>query len=230
MNAVEFRKLIAKYFSLKIRELEWKGSGFHFRKIENNHVVKIFGLQVMWYGGSVCCETAIHFDFIPDLAGKPFNKTTYASCIIRERLSPKGKGDYHWEFKDNEEDNINSVNQIWDAFEKHGQRFYQEFDNFPKPFASITPKDFYQTNSLGFGNKKILNKYDVYNDIDLVWLLKEINQLIGRNNFAKEFADIGVKMVYDHANEMAKLTKRKVDQSYINMNKELFKIKSFFGN
>ncbi len=40
-----------------------------FQKIEDNHIVKIFGIQGSWAGGSGCCEMTIHFDFIPDLAG-----------------------------------------------------------------------------------------------------------------------------------------------------------------
>ncbi|WP_350289131.1 DUF4304 domain-containing protein [uncultured Croceitalea sp.] len=74
MNASEFRKLVAKHFSPKIRELGWKGSGFHFRKQPENHIGNLCGIQGSWYGGSVCCETAIYFDFIPDLAGLGFEK------------------------------------------------------------------------------------------------------------------------------------------------------------
>ncbi|MEH0154524.1 DUF4304 domain-containing protein [Limibacter armeniacum] len=228
MDAAEFKKLVAKHFSPRIREHGWKGSGFHFRKNQDNHVVEIFGLQGSWFGGSVCCETAIHFDFIPDLAGKSFNKATYASCIIRERLSPKGEGDHHWTFRDNEEDNVNSINQIWDAFEIYGQRFYKDFNNFPEPFLSIAPEDFDQTSFLEFGKKKrvkILDKYYVHNEIHLTWLLKEINSFIGKSDLAIKFGELGMKMTYDHANEMAKSTKGKVDQAYVDKNKELFKMK-----
>ncbi|GAB5398917.1 MAG: hypothetical protein Aureis2KO_05020 [Aureisphaera sp.] len=227
MDAAGFKKLVAKHFAPRIRKLDWKGSGFHFRKVEDNHVVKIFGLQGSWDGGSVCCETAIHFDFIPDLAGKPFDKATYASCIIRERLSPKGEGDYHWTFRDKEEDNVKSINQIWDAFETYGQRFYNDFNNFPEPFLSITPQDFNQTRFLGHGKKKrvkILDKYYIHNEIHLAWLLKEINSFLGKRDSALEFVELGMKMTYDHANEMAKSNKGKVDQVYIDMNKELFKM------
>lgn len=228
MDAAGFKKLVAKYLSPRIRELGWKGSGFHFRKVEDYHVVKIFGLQGSWNGGSVCCESAIHFDFIQDLAGKSFDKSTYASCVIRERLSPKGEGDYHWIFRDKEEENVKSINQIWDAFETHGQRFYKDFDNFPEPFLSISPKDFNQASLLGMGKKKrvkILNKYYVHNEIHLAWLLKEINSFIGKSNLAIEFGELGMKMTYDHANEMAKSNRGNVDQVYIDMNKELFKMK-----
>ncbi|WP_421750262.1 DUF4304 domain-containing protein [Croceimicrobium sp.] len=228
MDAAGFKKLVAKHFSPRIRELGWKGSGFHFRKVEDNHIVKIFGLQGSWYGGSVCCETAIHFDFIPDLAGKSFDKTTYASCIIRERLSPKGEGDYHWIFRDNEEDNVKSINQIWEAFETYGQRFYNDFNNFPEPFSSITPEDFDRTSFFRSGKKKsmkILDKYYVPNEIYLAWLLKEINSFIGKSDLAIEFGELGMKMTYDHANEMAKSNKGKVNQAYIDVNRGLFKMK-----
>ena len=228
MDAAGFKKLISQHFAPKMRELGWKGSGFHFRKVEENHVVKIFGLQGSWYGGSVCCETAIHFDFIPDLAGKPFDKTTYASCIIRERLSPKGEGDYHWRFSDNEEENIKSINQIWEAFEKYGQRFYQDFNNFPEPFSSIKLKDFNQTSWLGFGKKKrmkILGKYYIYNEKNLGGLLMEINQFIGKRDLAKDFAELGMQMVNNHSNEMTKSNTGKADQTYLNIYRKLFKMK-----
>tara|TARA_R110000850_G_scaffold158622_1_gene282875 strand:+ start:1183 stop:1845 length:663 start_codon:yes stop_codon:yes gene_type:complete len=220
MDAAGFKKLISKHFSPRIRELGWKGSGFHFRKIEDNHIVKIFGLQGNWYGGSVYCETAIHFDFIPDLAGRPINKTTYASCVIRERMSPKGDGDYYWNFKDKVEENIESINQIWTTFENHGQKFYKDFANFPEPFTSITPADFNSNMSLS-----ILDKYFIQNKIHLVWLLKEINQFIGKMDLATDFAEVGMKMVYNRSNIMAKRNNGIVDQSYVRMNKKLFSIK-----
>jgi len=174
MNASIFKKLVNKYFSPNIRQLNWKGSGFHFFQSNPNHVVNIFGIQGSWYGGSVCCGTAIHFDFIPDLAHKEIDisKTTYASCIIRNRLSPKGSGDYHWMFRDREEENIKSVNQIWEAFETHGLSFYNDFANFPYPFDNINPKDLEIAH-----NYKLLDKYHITNSIHLAWLLKEINLL-----------------------------------------------------
>lgn len=67
MNASEFKKLVNKGFAPPIRQLGWKGSGFHFYQTNPNHVVNIFGLQGTWMGGSVCCETAIHFDFYSGL-------------------------------------------------------------------------------------------------------------------------------------------------------------------
>ncbi len=228
MSASEFKKLLSKHFSPKIREIGWKGSGFHFRKLDKNHVVKIFGLHGSWLGGSIYCETAIHFDFIPDLAGKSFDKTTFASCIIRERLSPNRSGDYSWTIRDNEEENIKSINQIWNAFEKNGLNFYQDFDNFPEPFSSIRPSHFNQSTLLGFGKKKrikILDKYYVHNEIHLAWLLGEINQFIGKMDLAKDFSKLGMEMVYDHASVMAKSNNGKFDQTYIDVNKKLFKIK-----
>ncbi|MEP3209745.1 MAG: DUF4304 domain-containing protein [Maribacter sp.] len=190
MNASEFRKLVTKHFSPKIRELGWKGSGFSFKKIDDNHIVNLFGIQGSWMGGSVCCETAIHFDFYPD-----FEKMTYAGCIIRQRLSPKGEGDYHWNFSNKEERNIESINSIWTAFEKYGHKFYADFENFPSPFDKIKPNDLERTDRY-----KILGKYHIYNQIELARLLKDINLLIGNMPYAKSFSEYGII----RAEEMAK--------------------------
>lgn len=190
MNASEFRKLVAKNFSPKIRELGWKGSGFHFRKKPENHIGNLFGIQGSWYGGSVCCETAIHFDFMPDLAGLNFEKSTYASSLIRKRLSPNGDGDYHWSFSNNLEKNIESVESIWNAFEKHGISFYDDFSNFPNPFDKIKPKDLRKDE-----NYRILGKYYVGNYIELANLLKEVNIILDRKEMAMEFSKIGIERI-----------------------------------
>jgi hypothetical protein len=224
MNASEFRKLVNKTFATNIRQLGWRGSGFHFYRSDPNHVVNIFGLQGSWTGGGVCCETAVHFDFIPDLAHSNIDvsKTTYASCIIRQRLSPKGEGDYHWTFRDREEENLKSINQIWNSFKTHGLKFYADFENFPKPFDSIKPGDIRKSVTY-----KILNKYYVQT-IHLAWLLKEVNVFIGRKPTAKEFADVGLKMALAHADSMArkfKGLKAQDDlQQYLNMYKKKFYI------
>jgi hypothetical protein len=162
MNASDFKKLANKHLAPNIRQLGWKGSGFYFYQQNPNHVVNIFGIQGSWFGGSVCCETAIHFDFLKDLSHNEIDisKTTYASCIIRKRLSPKGDGDHHWTFRDKEEENLKSLSQIWDAFITHGMTFYNDFANFPYPFDTIEPEDLRQNN-----NYRILNKYYLNNQI-----------------------------------------------------------------
>ena len=217
MNASEFKKLVNKHFSPNIRELGWKGSGFHFYQQNQNHVVNIFGLQGSWLGGSVCCETAIHFDFLHDLAHKEINitKTTYASCLIRERLSPKGEGDWHWRFSDKEENNLNSINQIWEAFKTYGLKFYIDFANFPYPFDIIKPADL-SINT----NYKILNKYYVPNQIELAWLLKEINLFIGRKEMAKHFCELGMAKAIAFTQGRSK----QATENYLAVYRDRFKI------
>jgi hypothetical protein len=225
MNANDFKKLINKDFSPNIRQLGWKGSGFHFYQSNANHIVNIFGIQGSWSGGSVCCETAIHFDFIPDLAHKEIDisKTTYASCVIRNRLSPTGDGDYHWKFRDNAEDNIKSVNQIWDTFKIYGLTFYKDFVNFPFPFDAIKLHDLKANN-----NFKLLGKYYINNSIHFAWLLKEINLFIGRQQIAKEFSGYGLDQAIANAEMMSGFSKSKRAkediQNYLAANKKMFVI------
>lgn len=205
MNSSEFKKLSTKYLAPRLREKGWKGSGFNFYKITDNHIIQIFGIQGSWYGGSVCCETAIHFDFLTDLAGKPLpNNISYASCLVRQRLTPKGEGDYHWTFRDNEADNIKSLNQIFDALEKFGGQFYKDFENFPEPFDKIKPNDF-------LTNKRVvlLNKYYIYNEFFFLSLLKEINLKIMRPEVAKEFSEIGIDQATKYYQKLIDETKSK---------------------
>jgi hypothetical protein len=205
MNASEFKKLSTKYLGPKLRENGWKGSGFNFYKTTGNHIIQILGIQGSWYGGSVCCETAVHFDFIPDLGGKTDpSKVSYASCFVRQRLSPKGKGDYHWTLRDNESENIKSLNQIFEALQEFGVQFYKDFENFPHPFDKIKPID--------FSNDKrviILNKYYVYSEFNFLCLLKEINLKIKRPNIAEEFSLIGIDKATKYYQKLIDETKSK---------------------
>jgi len=217
MKASEFKKLVNKHFSPNIRELGWKGSGFHFYQQNPNHVVNIFGLQGSWIGGSVCCETAIHFDFLRDVAHKEIDitKTTYASCLIRERLSPKGEGDWHWRVSNKEENNLNSINQIWEAFKTYGLKFYNDFANFPYPFDIIRPNDLSIST-----NYKILNKYHVPNQIELAWLLKEINLFIGKKEIAEDFCELGMAKAITFTQGRSK----QATESYLEVYRDRFKI------
>lgn len=205
MNSSEFRKLSTKYLAPRLREKGWKGSGFNYYRTTDNNIIQILGIQGSWYGGYVCCETAIHFDFIPDLAGKTEpSRVSYASCLVRHRLSPKGEGDYIWTFRENEDENIKSLNQIFEALENHGLKFYKDFENFPHPFDKIQPKDFL------IGKRVVLlDRYYVYNEFNFIWLLKEINLKIDRPNIAKEFSIIGIDMVTKYYEKIIEETKSK---------------------
>ena len=219
MNAAEFKKLVTQHFAPRIRSLGWKGSGFHFRKQEENHVVRVFGFQGSWYGGSVCCETAVHFDFIPDLAGRHFSKTTHASCLFRKRLTPNGQGDYHWDFHDEEELNTTSINQIWDSFERVGLEFYKSFNEFPEPFDSVSPEDFLKT------SHDVLGEYHISNDsLYALWLFKEINLFLGHPQKAKKFAEMCKTKVYDSARIISGKRKGELDHDYVKNMERLFKI------
>lgn len=214
MNASEFKKLSTKHLAPRLRERGWKGSGFNFHRATDTHVIQLFGIHSAWQGGSVCCETAIHFDFLPDLAGKKDpTKISFASCLIRQRLSPTGEGDYHWTFRDNEDENTKSLIQIAEALEKFGEKFYQDFENFPRPFDSIKPGDF-----LSDKRVLLLGKYSVYNEFNFIWLLKEINLKINRPEVAKEFSDIGIDKAATYFNKLIAETKSKKQKELTSLN------------
>ncbi|MEZ4687965.1 MAG: hypothetical protein R3B47_18445 [Bacteroidia bacterium] len=161
----------------------------------------------------------MHFDFFPDLAGRHFSKTTQASCLFRKRLTPSGQGDYHWGFHDNDELNIISINQIWDTFERVGLSFYKDFNEFPKPFDSVTPEDFLNT------SHDVLGQYRISNDSPYaLWLFKEINTFLGRPQTASKFAEMVQAKVYDSAKIRSGRKKGELDMDYIKSMERLFVI------
>jgi Domain of unknown function (DUF4304) len=221
MNAAEFRKLSNAYLAPRMRELGWQGSGFDFRDFGSAPLVKILGIQGTWHGGSVCCETAIYYDFFnKGISGKiDVKKIRYYSGIIRKRLSPRGGGDYWWTFRDKPEDNIASIDQIWNAFITHGLAFYKDFENFPEPFLNISPRDL---KGNVWGPFKLLGKYHIENDLLFTYFLQEFNKYIDRPSIAGGFSAYGI----ERTNYWGKLhftNKRgEIDTDFLNSNLRLF--------
>ncbi|WP_278035082.1 hypothetical protein [Flavobacterium nitratireducens] len=136
--------------------------------------------------------------------------------MVRQRLSPKGEGDYHWTFRDNADDNIKSLNQIFEALEKFGEKFYQDFNNFPSPFDRIKPNDFLTKERV-----VLLDKYYVYNEFNFIWLLKEINLKINKPEIARQFSEIVIDKASKYYNKL-------IDETKSKKQKELTKV--YLGN
>ncbi|WP_282117960.1 hypothetical protein [Maribacter aquivivus] len=205
---LELHNLVKEYFAPKMIEAGWEVvTGLDFIKIKDNHIVNVFGFQGNWkeeedfYNphllnkDTICCETAIHFDFLPD-----FEKIRYPFCEVRNRLSPLGEGNYHWGFSSNEDKNIEMIDSIWTAFENHSPKFYKDFENFPYPFDQIKPEDIEKSVFI-----KILNKYHFYIYSGSAKLLKDINQFIGNKLYADCFLEI--EKIYE---EMAELNEEDI--------------------
>lgn len=212
MNEAEIERLVEEHFAPRIREAGWTGSGFNYRKTEENHLVKVFGIQFNWESQTICCETAIHFDFLPY-----HDKIEYSACLIRERLTPNGEFDYFWELSLKENDNINIINEIWEVFNKRSYLFYESFEQFPHPFDNLTLHDF---ENLMNGNFKLLNRYYIFYKIDFIWLLTEINRFIGKQEIAAEFSRFGMNIVREWG---ATRKHGKIDEEYIDYYEKKFK-------
>jgi len=63
------------------------------------------------------------------------------------------------------------------------------------------------------------------NQIELVFLLKEINILIERKHAAMAFADLGIKMALSHADSMAKQFKGKKAQAELKKYRDIYRQK-----
>lgn len=183
MNATKFRKLVTKHFSPKMKELGWTGNGFDYRRIEENHLVKLFGMYGSWMGGCIYCETGIHFDFLPLYEhDKPIEKKKVTECFFRERLSVGT-----WEFYTEEERNVKQVQNILETFLNVSPRFYSDFENFPDPFNKISVEDVIENQDY-----KLLGKYEIFNSRRFALLMKDINLYLGNLEVARDFSEYGI--------------------------------------
>ena len=184
MTAAKFKRLVNKHFKPEVEKIGWTGSDFNYRKFEENHLIKVFGMYGSWMGGCVYCETGIHYDFLPIYYGNnnSIEKISVTECLIRPRLSVGT-----WNFYEEKEKNIEQVEGILNAFLTVGKLFYADFENFPEPFDNIKANEVYEKNYL------LMGKYHIDNPTDFVMMLKDINLHIGRLDKAKEFSERGIK-------------------------------------
>ncbi|MBZ9685918.1 DUF4304 domain-containing protein [Clostridium estertheticum] len=142
MPDIELKKLIKNNFAPILREFGFKGSGFSFRRVTNNHYIYVITVQANRQGGSYCIEMGVYIDFIPNSLGQknlPSRVTAY-DCEFNKRLSPKGI-DYWWKYGKSEQDSINDIKHMVKTFREVGIPFFEQFEDFPAPLDSIIVED-----------------------------------------------------------------------------------------
>ncbi len=95
-----FYDLLKQEFAPRLREVGFKGSGIHFRRIRGE-VINTINIQGNKYGGSSAVNLGLHLSFLPlawnnelpDLA-----KIREVDCEFRNRLAPGRKADYWWKY------------------------------------------------------------------------------------------------------------------------------------
>jgi hypothetical protein len=192
INSADFKKLIAKYFAPKLREQGWKGSGFHFRKMTDNHYVYLLSFQPDKYGGKCWVEVGVHLDFLKNLDGEVFNlKRIDCTWVdIRRRISPDESNNYTWQYQDAEDKNKKVIDNIWNVFATDGMNFFNQFIEFLGPFQNITTSDIDNRDK-----KYQIKGIPLPPDVRTAWYLAQVFDFDGNKDKASDFAKFGISRI-----------------------------------
>lgn len=92
-------------------------------------------LQTRSDNAACCVNLGEHHSFLPIAGGATpmdIKKMSSAHCEITSRLAPAGETDHWWEFED-----PSAVEGLLVCFEKTGETFFRQYDDFPRPFVDI---------------------------------------------------------------------------------------------
>ncbi|MFK7947109.1 MAG: DUF4304 domain-containing protein [Saprospiraceae bacterium] len=85
----------------KLREQNWKGTGFHFRRVNDNQTIDLLMVQMNRDSRSFCIEIGVYFTFIESLFVTDLKKVKAYDTDIRKRLTPNDEDDYWWDIINN---------------------------------------------------------------------------------------------------------------------------------
>ena len=139
---------------------------------------------------------------LTDTVGAFFLQSYYATDSIQVQFI--GFKTTTVKIKKDEEQNIQSLNQIFEVLEEFGEKFFKDFENFPHPFDKIKPNNFINNTRV-----LVLDKYFIYNEFNFIWALKEINLKIDNLEKAKEFSKIGIEKATKYFQKIINDTKSK---------------------
>ena len=180
-----FYSLIRDEFAPKLRELGFKGSGSHFRRIRGE-VINTINIQGRTHGGSSAVNLGLHLTFLPvNWADQlPDLKTVKEiDCEFRNRLAPGGEGDYWWKYRSLLSASKNVAHLI-DTYLAYGEPEFSKFDAVEKI-----------SNMIALDEIRADNYIKVFGGITAVraaLTMARIHRHLGNNDEAGAFAEAGL--------------------------------------
>ena len=186
----EFKKLVTKQLAPFFREHGFKGSGFHFKRLNpNNQIIDIIGIQVNKYGGEFWLEIGVHPISLPESWPSQYDlkKITHAHLDIRERLK----------FNSNSslpitslETALQSIQLVKSSFQNYALNYFNTFNSFPSPFDKVRIVN----NKLELP-KELEDKMEDMTDIRKAWLCANVLASINSKNQAKGIASFALELI-----------------------------------
>lgn len=203
MTKIEFKTLVDTHFKLKMHENGWKGTYNDFRKLDDRYVIKMFGIHKDLTENQFRCNLGLDFQLSSNFPKNIPKILNNGNCLFVNTITPSEVSDnnYNWAISENESENIATLETLHHAMITHGEHFYRNFENFPKPFEAIMPSEF--ENGI---EVKLLNKYYVGDQVGFLKLLKNVNKFTDNHTVARQFSEIGVARVRNSMEKVAATT------------------------
>lgn len=185
----EFKKHFGKPFGNQLRNLGFKGSGFHYKKDSDNFVFTI-GIQASRYGNQCCAEFGIQPKSLKknSLGIIDFKKLKYFDCEFRTRISQIDNSDKWWKYSDTETKNIQIANEVYELIKSRILPIINEFESHPKILERIEPSDL---DNLYTNFKNIIGMTPMSTEIRMAWVLAKSLENTNPKK-AVEFANYGL--------------------------------------
>lgn len=158
----------------------FKVSSDHYVRLKSSHEINVIFIQRNENSSSVCINFGVHYDFLPKLGSLdcPDNKIELSECEIKIRFHPEAlQSDYWWDVKEE------SIAEIAFIINSKKEITFDSYD-VSGDIANITPKEFE------------MNMPSILSSLTKVracFILARLNEELGRNERAADFARLGLK-------------------------------------
>jgi hypothetical protein len=186
-----FHETLRTEFAPRLREVGFRGSGQHFRRIRGE-IINAVNVQANRHGGSCALNIGLHLTFIPDgLEKLPDVKTVKEiDCEFRNRVGPNGEQDFWWEYGDSEDAAQPSAEHLIATYFAVGEKRFQKFETI-ESIARMCPLELLKKGGRSFcGSNAFGNMPGTATRMALA--MARIHKHLGDDRLAKEFAVRGL--------------------------------------
>jgi len=190
-DVINFNNEVNKHLKDKFKNEKWSGVSPRFFKNDIPNLIKCIEIRKSVKQDSFYCYLSIYSNFNNTNSQKSKmmhrNKQVFLVSLTPKKVT---NSSYDWPLKDSKEFNTNKINQLWEAIENHGKRFFDRFNNFPEPFLKLKPEDFKN------GMVELFDKYEVFHQVNYMNFLKEIHLSLNQIETATKFSNLALERLH----------------------------------
>ena len=148
-------------------------------------IVNYLGMQLKSDERAFCVNLGVHFTFIPPVGKSQvvaMADLSLAECEIKSRLAWLREVDHWWSFDDDEQ----QATDLISCYEQVGRRFFQQFSQFPHPFADIELSEIASDTVAAF--------FPMMTKVRKVLLLARIHDHLGHSDRVVPLCKLGIEV------------------------------------